>query len=649
MKIILSLFVCLFAFAKSPNHLLGQTSPYLKQHLYNKVRWYPWSKKAFLKAKKEHKPIFLSIGYSTCHWCEVMNKESFENPHIATLINRYFIPILVDKEQMPQVDSYYQNLYKKIYKKRGGWPLNIIMSEDKEPFFIAKYIPSIDSYGVLGLNHILPMFAKAYKNKKLIRKKILFFKDSLEKNDSKYRNHNKTNTIELLYKEFDKEYGGFGKKKKYPQSAKLNLIYDIYLLKGDKKAKEMFLKTLRSMAKGSIYDQIEGGFFRYTGDRRWRSPHFEKMLYTTAELIPLYVKAYDLTKDSLFERVVIDSIDFFDRHFKTKDGLYFSASSADSEGMEGGYYLYKYDKTLKYLIQNGISKKRAKEILNYFDIQKDGNYDSEYALATVEKDKKLKNLKKAIELLKQIRRDKNFPFIDKKIITSWNSMMIKAKLKASYLKKRYKNEAIESLISLIKLMQNNKGELYHQTFYGKKPVQKGFLEDYAYLADTLLVAYEETFDKTYLLNANKLANIAIKKFYKDKIWYLDKDEMVKADSDDFYYTSAKSVMIRDLLYLSLLNDSLIFRNIAKKSLRNSDKNPILSPEIANDNLMLKSGILVLKSSKTNLLKFSNTISNLPYPFLLLKTIKDKNFLLCGYDSCFIYGDFQKIVNFFKRR
>ena len=648
MKFILSLFICLFAFAKNPNHLLGETSPYLKQHLYNKVRWYPWGKKAFLKAKKEHKPIFLSIGYSTCHWCEVMNKESFENPYISSLINRYFIPILVDREQMPGIDSYYQNIYKKIYRKRGGWPLNVMLSENKEPFFIAKYIPSIDSYGSLGLNHLLPLFGKAYKDKKgLIDKKIAFFKKAIAKSDNN-QSVFKNDTVKVLYKEFDKEYGGFGTNKKYPQSAKLNLIYDIYLLKGDKKAKEMFLKTLVSMAKGSIYDQIEGGFFRYTSDRAWSSPHFEKMLYTTAELLLLYIKAYRLSGDRIFKSVIVKSFEQFDEHFKTKEGLYFSASSADSNAKEGGYYLYRYDNALKTLIKNGIYKKDAIKILKYLDIEKDGNYDSVYALARITSNKKPKNLEKSLKILKKIRDKEEFPFVDKKIITSWNAMMIRAKLQASPIDKRYKKEAIKSLNALLKLMQNGK-ELYHQTLYGTKPHQKGLLEDYAYLVDTLLEAYRQTFDKIYLINADNLANIAIKKFYKDNIWYLNENKSIKADTDDFYYTSAKSIMIKDLLNLSLLKESLRFREIAKKSLQISNKNPAYSPQIEDDILMLKYGILVLKSSKANLLKFSSSISNLPYPFLLQKAINDKNFLLCGFDSCFVYGRFNKVAKYLNQK
>ena len=600
-----------------------------------------------MKAEKEHKPIFLSIGYSTCHWCEVMNKESFENPHIASLINRYFVPILVDKEQMPDIDSYYQNIYKKIYRKKGGWPLTIMMSENKEPFFIGKYIPSIDSYGVLGLNHLLPIYGKAYRDKKgLIDKKIAFFKKVIAKSENN-QTVSKNDTIDILYKEFDKEYGGFGKKKKYPQSAKLNLIYDIYLLKGDKKAKEIFFKTLTSMAKGSIYDQIDGGFFRYTSDRAWKSPHFEKMLYTTAELLPLYLKAYHLKNDKIYKSVVIKSIELFDTHFKTKEGLYFSASSADSNGIEGGYYLYRYNKALKTLTKHGIPKKEALATLKYLDIEKDGNYDSEYALARITSNKKPKNFDKSLNLLKKTRDKREFPFIDKKIITSWNAMMIKAKLQASLINKTYKKEAIKSLKALLKLMQDGK-KLYHQTLYGTKPKHKGLLEDYTYLIDTLLEAYRQTFDKTYLINANQLANIAIKKFYTKGVWYLNENKTIKADTDDFYYTSAKSIMIKDLLNLSLLKESLHFREIAKKSLQNSDQNPIYSPQIVDDTLMLKHGILVLKSSKTNLLKFADNISNPPYLFLLQKAINDKNFLLCGYDSCFVYGDFNKVAKYLKR-
>ncbi len=652
-KIFLIIFMEIFIFAKIPNHLLGQTSPYLKQHIYNPVNWYPWGKKAFLKAKQEHKPIFLSIGYSTCHWCHVMEKESFENKKIAKFLNKYFISIEVDAEEMPNVDKYYQRIYQKIHKKRGGWPLNIILSENKKPFFIAKYIPPENAYGVFGLDYILPYYGKAYQNNKnLIKKKILLF-EKLIKQKKKRKNIiiNKKNITKIIlqniYTKFDKKYKGFGFGAKYPNSAILNLLFDIYKLTKSNKAKKMALETLTAMANSSIYDQIGGGFFRYTTDRAWSSPHFEKMLYSNAQILPLYIKAYKMTNNQKFKEIVTETLRQFNTHFKDKKNmLYFSASNADSDNMDGGYYLYKYSNALNFLNRHNISKKNAKKILKYLDIQKDGNYDSEYALAKITNMKQPKNYKKAKEILRKMRERKTFPSIDKKIILSWNAMMIKSEIEASCFHKKYLNEAIKSLKNLQKLMQKSDGTLYHQTFYNKLPSQNGMLEDYAYLIDTLLEAYQKTFNQEYLNNANKLAKIAIKKFYNKGNWILDDKFKTKAGINDNYYTSAMSIMVKDLLYLALYKNSLKFQNIAKKSIfehiAEIIKTPSINPQMSDNFLKYKKGLIAIKSSKNNLIKFNKQIKKIKYPFLTKEVIKSNKFLCCSSKSCFGYGSFKKI-------
>ncbi len=651
-KIFIIFVICeIFLQAQKPNHLLGQTSPYLKQHLYNPVNWYPWNKIALKKVKKEHKLIFLSIGYSTCHWCQVMEKESFSNKKLATILNKYYISIKVDEEEMPTIDKKYQNLYQKIYHKPGGWPLTVILNQNLKPIFIAKYVPLEAAYGSKGLMNIALHFGKLYKNHKAIE--IL---------KSKYKNKfyhlQKYNNISKIYlnnilKEYDRRYKGFGKKAKYPHPSTLELLFDIYKTSKNKEALKIFLDTLKTMQKSSLYDQISGGFFRYTIDREWKSPHFEKMLYSNALLLPLYVKAYEMTKNHNFKNLVIKTVKEFDTRFIYKNGLYFSASDANSENMEGGYYLFIYKNTLKELIKNGISKKNAIDSLHHLDITEDGNYDSVYALPYLRDDKAPKNFDKIMKILQKIRNKRKFPFVDKKLILSWNSMMIKAKIEASKIDPKYKKEALRSLKSLIKLFQKDNGDLYHQTLSGLKPKQKGVLEDYAYFCSALLEAYEKSFDVKFLENANKVAKLAIKKFYKKGQWYLSENHEVKADSNDNYYTSSMSVMVENLLKLAVLESSLKYQIIAKNSIKQflpiAVIHPIKNAKILDDFIKQKTGIITIKSSKANLIRYKKEISKINYPFLLQKAIKIDNFLSCDDRSCFGYGDFDSVKRKIRQR
>lgn len=637
-------------FANKPNHLLSQTSPYLKQHLYNLVDWYPWGKKAFLKAKKEHKMIFLSIGYSTCHWCHVMAKESFDDKEVAKLLNRYFVSIKVDKEEMPQVDKYYQRVYQKVYHKRGGWPLSVFLTEDLKPFYIGKYIPKFDGYGSIGLIKLLKKFAKIYVNDKTNIQKLtneLMKKQKRVKNFLKIKQKNIIKTAyKNIQKSFDKKYKGFKEGAKYPQSSVLNFLLDFYKVYHDKNSLDMSLQTLKAMQRGSIYDIISGGFFRYTTDREWNSPHFEKMLYSNAQILSSYIRAYKISKDKEFKTLIINTINEFDKHFRNRLFLYYSASDANSNGLEGGHYIFIHDLLLKKLISKGVKKDEAIEVLNYLDIKTDGNYDGEYALPHLTLTKKPKKFKKIITIIKKIKDKRAFPFVDKKVITSWNAMMIKTKLEASLINPSYKKEALLSLKNLLKIMQKSDGSLYHQTFDTNKPKQNGLLEDYAYLSDTLLYAYEMTLKDKYLKNASILTNIAIKNFYKNGKWYLDAKKMTLADGDDSYYTSALSIILKDILNIATLKSSLKLKHIFTKTLF-SFKNEIVQNSLKYaqmvDNLLrYKKGIVVIKSSYTNLIKYKKEIAKINYPFLLQEVINTDKFLSCNLSSCFGYGSFKKV-------
>jgi len=621
----------------------------------NPVNWYPWGEEAFEKAKREHKPIFLSIGYSTCHWCHVMAHESFEDPKIAEIINRWFVPVKVDREEMPHLDKYFQKVYTLLHHRSGGWPLTIFLTEDLKPFFAATYISSVASYGVEGLETLLPKMGTLYRNnrEKIERKAnaIEALMKRVHNIPSKPLDVNLTiadQAVELMKGYYDNIYKGFGNRPKFPESSRLRLLFDIYRLNGNKDAKQMALDTLDAMQRSGLHDQIDGAFFRYCVDRAWKIPHFEKMLYTNAELIPLYVKAYKLTKKERYREVVEETISEIDRRFRTSEGLYFSASDADSDHQEGGYFIYRYDEAFSALVNAGFNKLDANQILNFLDISEDGNFDTEFAHPRRVGEVEPKGFKRAKKILKELRIGRTYPFIDKKIITAWNAMMIKALFKASFLDKEYLNSAKDSYVSLKRLMQKDDGTLYHQVLYGKRPVQKGLLEDYSFMINTALTAYQTTLDENYLKDANRWMKLALEIFYRDGRWLLGSDGFESyADLQDNYYTSPLSVMINNLLDLALLESSLSYESIAKKTLDANalllEKEPYAYPESLRAYIRLKRGIVGVKSNYNMLQKSAEKIESIHYPFLLKKVEKMDGFVACDMRSCFAFGkDFESI-------
>ena len=637
MRILAAVAVTIITLFAHTNALIDEESPYLRQHAHNPINWLPWGKEAFEKAKREHKPIFLSIGYSTCHWCHVMEKESFENEEIAKLINENFIPIKVDKEERPDIDKFYQMVYAVMHNRSGGWPLTIIMSEDKKPFFAATYIPPEDGYGVKGLKTILPILAKAYKTKKayLQKRGEAVLKLVNEALHARYVPVQidltlATKALKNIQKEYDSSYGGFSKRVKFPEPSKIDLLFDLWLITKDQKAFEMAEKTLTMMARGGIFDQIDGGFFRYTTDRKWMIPHFEKMLYTNAQLIALYTRAYFLTKRKLFKDVVKRTIKEMDRRFFYK-GLYFSASDADTRGIEGGYFLFGYEGALKYLLQSGIKEKDAKEALQRLGIVKDGNIDGD-----LNNPRLLKEVDpKILQLLSQYREKKSsYPFIDKKIITAWNAMYIAAKLKASLIDSSYQKEALKSLNRLLKELY--KGRLYHQKYLNNPATKEALLEDYAYLIDALLEAFKVSFDKKYLTLAKKLFDECKDRFYKDGIWYFSNRLSLPADLSDSYYTSALATLYHDMLTLALLKEDKKLYNFAKKSIYEKSAliyhYPERYPSATKAILRTVVKDVVIKSKFVK--DYLPHIAAMKYPYTLAKKEALGNWQACTIDSCF---------------
>ncbi len=406
--------------------------------------------------------------------------------------------------------------------------------------------------------------------------------------------------------------------------------------------------TLRSMAEGGIYDHVEGGFFRYTTDQRWHIPHFEKMLYTNAELIPQYVTMYKLTKNPLYKKVVTETIAHMEKYFMI-DGHYLSASDADSDGVEGGYFIYSYEEVVDTLVERMFSQKEAHEALTYLGIEEDGNIDGEYSNAHISADIVPPRLNEVKEYLLSLRKKRKYPFRDKKIITAWNAMMIKALYAASKIDSDYIGLANKRLKNLEKLMKRD-SKLYHQITLGREPKQLGLLEDYAFLIDAYLEGYFRTYDKYYLKEAESLSMEAIEIFYRGKIWYLSADDIdTVADFDDRYYTSALSVMLENLVRVGSLIGDMKYQHIVRDTIASHgailESSPSSAPKLTQIFLRLQLGDVIIKSNLKNLNSIQSNLSTIKYPFILTKLSKDSTYLVCKINSCFAYAKvFDELVD-----
>jgi len=622
------------------NELKNEASPYLQQHANNPVHWLPWSKKALAKAKKEHKLIFLSIGYSTCHWCHVMEHESFENEKIAKLLNTNYVSIKVDREEYPNIDKHYQEIYRLMNHRSGGWPLTVIMTPQAQVFFTATYLPPETRYNYQGLSEILPELNKLYLTQKdevinsansikeasnRIALSQIKSSEALDKNLSK-------NFVTEIKQQYDFTYKGIGDRPKFPHATTIDTLLDIYDLTANKEAKSMAVDMLKAMAKGGINDQIEGGFYRYSTDERWRIPHFEKMLYTNAELIESYAHAYKITKDGYFKNIIKSTISNMETHFE-KDQLFYSASDADSDGVKGKYFTFTQESCEKALKKKGFSKIEIDEVLAYFGIVFEGNFEEGQNNPYVANTKVPKKIEQIKNILRTIRASRHYPFIDYKVQASWNALYIHGLFKAHHTKK-----ALQSLEKLLSRLYIN-GALYHQIIRGKQPKVKGYLEDYAFVIATLLDAHQATLDKKYLTLAQALSQKSLKKFYKNGQWFISDDGFnSRSELYDASYRSPMMVMIEDLLKLAMLHDDFDGYALAKSMMRTHAKQLNQSPSsyayASKIALMIQNPIVVIKSSKANLLKHKKQIDAIIYPFVLRKEIQETEFQACTMQQCF---------------
>ena len=507
------------------NRLAKESSPYLLQHKNNPVDWYPWGDEAFQKALELNRPIFLSIGYSTCHWCHVMEEESFEDEQVAQLLNDNFISIKVDREERPEIDHLYMTVCQAMTGK-GGWPLTIIMTPDKYPFFAGTYFPKKGRMGRPGMIELLPAISDAWVNKKdeLIQsanqiKKYLIDSNNKELGDQLNQSI-LTNTNSQFINRYDKTHGGFGTKPKFPSPHNLIYLLRYHNMSGDKTSLLMVEKTLQEMRLGGIFDHVGFGFHRYSTDTEWILPHFEKMLYDQAMLTLAYTEAYQITNNQLYKDTAEEILYYVQRNMTDKRGGFYSAEDADSEGEEGLFYLWTIDE-----IKNILSNVESELLINTYGLNKEGNYDDEATGNRTEKNIlylkepinniELKNrLNQIIKKLYQARKKRIHPLKDDKILTDWNGLMIAAYAKAGVVfnSDDYTQQAEKSAQFILNNLTDNNGRLLKRYRNGNAGVD-AHLDDYAFFIWGLLELYEATFNVTYLAEAIQLSNIMVDEFW----------------------------------------------------------------------------------------------------------------------------------------
>ena len=575
---------------RKPNRLICEKSPYLLQHAHNPVDWYPWSDEAFTKAKAENKPVFVSIGYSTCHWCHVMEKECFDDEEVAKLMNDTFVSIKVDREERPDIDGAYMAICQ-LMGRSCGWPLNAIMTPDKNPFFVTSYIPKNSRFGLVGMMDLVPQIREVWGTRKAELEKVgADVKSRIEQFEKRLPEEALGKDVlndayEKLTRRFDAENGGFGSAPKFPSPHSLLFLLRYWKRTGEKNALVMVEKTLRSMHSGGIFDQVGFGFHRYSTDAMWLVPHFEKMLYDQALLALAYVEAYQATGETKFANAAKQVLEYVLRDLVSLEGGFCSAEDADSEGEEGKFYLWNLEE-----IQGALSPEDAELAKNLFGIEARGNFDEP---GVGRSGKNILHLPKPIEqvaaesgltvdgliprldrirkTLFEAREKRVHPSKDDKVLTDWNGLMLAALARASQVlgEEEYLRAAVKAADFFLEKMLDKNGTLYHRFVKGEMAVE-GFLDDYAFLVWGLIEVYEASFDDRFLQAASKLTDIMVTRFWDEKeegfFFSARGSADIMAKRKEVYdgaLPSGNSVAILNLLRLSRLNANTAYETMAR--------------------------------------------------------------------------------------
>jgi uncharacterized protein YyaL (SSP411 family) len=509
----------------SENRLARETSPYLLQHAHNPVDWYPWGNEALERARREDRPILLSIGYAACHWCHVMERESFENEEIARLMNASFVCIKVDREERPDLDDIYMSATVAM-SGSGGWPMTVFLTPEQQPFFAGTYFPPVDRYGRPGFRTVLQKLAELWQHE---RSAVLGQAKELTDHVRKLAGpgpsgnlqlESQQGAVEQLAQSYDSRYGGFGKAPKFPPAQSLELFLRYVRRTGDERARRMLQGTLDGMKAGGMYDQLGGGFARYSTDERWHVPHFEKMLYDNAQLAKIYTEAHQLTGDAEYARIAVETLDYIAREMQSEEGGYYSATDADSEGVEGKFFVWE-----PHEIEELLSPEEAERFCAYYDVTPQGNWEGLNVLR-VQRSHELvaselgisvealrESLSRALQILYEARSKRVPPLLDDKILVAWNGLMIEAFAVAArvFPERGYAESASRAADFLLTRLTRPDGGLY-RTYRAGKAHLSAYLEDYAFLAQGLISLYEVSGEERYLREAAGLAERLLKDF-----------------------------------------------------------------------------------------------------------------------------------------
>lgn len=581
---------------KYTNKLSEESSPYLLQHAHNPVDWYPWGEEALKKAQNEDKLIIVSIGYSSCHWCHVMERESFENEEIGKLMNEHFICIKVDREERPDVDQIYMDAVQAM-GMQGGWPLNVFLMPDQKPFYGGTYFQPAQWVRMLQNVH------QAFQNQrdKLQESAEQFAQNLSHSEVQRYGllegplNQDKENIpdkLSAIYQKFaanfDSEWGGMNRSPKFPMPSNWQFLSRYYFYSRDETARQHLELTLDKMAMGGIYDQVGGGFARYSVDGRWFAPHFEKMLYDNGQLLSLYAEAFCLTRKPLYERVITESISFVKREMTSPEGGFYSALDADSEGEEGKFYVWPYEEFRETLGDT------AEMMADYFQLSQEGNWEKSYnILFLAQQDEAFAQkydlslpdfrnlLKESQQKLLEKRSSRIRPGLDDKIIASWNGLMLKG-LVDSYAALQHTSIleiALRNAHFIVDKLMRKQGERVslYRTYKDGKARLDAYLEDYAFVVDAFIGLYQVTFDEGWLEHAHLLTQYALDHFYDEEegfFYYTGSSSQLIARKKELFdnvIPASNSAMARNLYRLSFLLDEPSYEEKATQMMSRVEK------------------------------------------------------------------------------
>ncbi len=569
------------------NKLVSETSPYLLQHADNPVDWYPWGEEAFALAREQDKPILLSVGYAACHWCHVMAHESFEDEATAVVMNRHFVNVKVDREERPDVDSIYMNAIQAL-NGQGGWPMTVFLTPEGKPFYGGTYYPPVPRYSMPSFTQVLNSVANAWQTRR----------DEIENSADGIAEHLRETTLigqqlspanealldqalQGILGKFDAQDGGFSQAPKFPPSMTIEFLLRMAVQRDDRMALHMAEHTLTKMANGGMYDQLGGGFTRYSTDVKWLVPHFEKMLYDNALLARAYLHAYQITKNDFYRRIVEETLDFVAREMRHNGGGFYSSYDADSEGVEGKFYVWQADDIRQVLGED------ADLFADRYDVTDGGNWEGQNILHIVEElavladrynmdvNEAAVRLENAKKRLYEVRVERTWPGLDDKVLTAWNGLMLASFAEAATVLDRpdYVQIAVENAQFLYRNMRSENGRLLRTWKEGSIAKFNGYLEDYAYLADGLLALYQATFTPRWLVWAQELTNQMLAHFRdEDNGGFYDTSDDHESllfrpkDVQDNATPSANSMAVHVLQKLSLYTGDGQYWDLAQDSL-----------------------------------------------------------------------------------